>query len=88
MRHNPEYNDDVHQVVMTIESLRMGSGMTVDELCKKAYITVFTYYKWLEGRTSPRLETISAVAELFGCEIVLRKKVKKHAAESLQNVQR
>lgn len=81
MGRNLDYGEDIHPLIITLDALRIRNGMSIEELCKKAYISLSTYYKWLEGRTSPKLEHISAVADLFGCEIHIRRKAKEHATE-------
>lgn len=82
MRRNMKYSADIHPLVSGIEALRVRSGMTVSELCKKAFITINTYYKWIEGRTSPRLEHLAAVTDVLGREIGMRKKEEQNASQN------
>ena len=82
MGRNMKYSVDIHPLIRNIEALRVRSGMTVDELCKKAFISINTYYKWTEGRTSPRLEHLAAIADVLGCEIGMRKKGEQNASKN------
>ena len=82
MGRNMKYGVAIHPLVRGIEALRVRSGLTVGELCKKAFISITTYYKWTEGRTSPKLEHLAAVADVFGREIGMRKKVEQNASQN------
>lgn len=82
MERNKKCSLDIHPLLRGIEALRVRSGMTVDELCKKAFISINTYYKWTEGRTSPRLEHLAAVADVLGREISMRKKEERNSTQN------
>lgn len=68
---NTPVNTD-HQLALILERLdreRVNRGMKVSDLCRKAHITVYTYYHWLEGRTSPSVALLMIVLDKVGLRL-------------------
>ena len=61
------------QIAREIEAARYEAGMSVAELCRRAGVTYLSYWRAQDGQGS-HYDTINALAEAAGFEIVLREK--------------
>lgn len=61
-------------ILRRVELCRRAKGITVPELAKRAYISMYTYYHWIEGKTSPKLCHLRDVMRVLGMELIIRVK--------------
>ncbi len=60
-------------ILKIIDRYRRGICMSVPELCEKAHITTSSYYHWMEGKTSPTLDSLKTVLGAMGLELSVKK---------------
>ena len=61
------------EIAREIETARCAAGITTAELCRRAGVRYLSYWRAQDGQGS-HFDTINALAEAAGYEIVLRKK--------------
>lgn len=68
-----------------LKTIRKGYGLTQEELARKTGVS-FSFINGVEnGRTSIRLEVLSKVLELLGCEVAIIDKKTKKVIEVLRS---
>ena len=67
-------------IARQIEMARFEAGITTTALCKKAGVRYLSYWRAQDGQGS-HFDTINALAEAAGFEIVLRKKEAEDAPD-------
>ena len=59
----------MNAVKTNLKRLRLAKGMTQDELAEKLHVVRQTVSSWETGKTTPDVETLTAIAEALGAEI-------------------
>jgi len=59
----------MNAVKTNLKRLRLARGMTQDELAEKLHVVRQTVSSWETGKTTPDVETLTAIAEALGAEI-------------------
>lgn len=67
-----EYGPDVpHPVMVVLRGECAAQGMSMAELARLAGVGASTVSRAMSGRTSPTLETVDALAQVLGVELVV-----------------
>jgi hypothetical protein len=66
------------EIAWAIEAERQEMGISRFDLCRKAQITLQSFWKARTGRSGMQFYTINALVEAAGFELVIRKKEDAH----------
>ena len=47
-------------------------GITQVQLANKMYVSNVSINRWMKGKVSPKLDYIEEIADILGCDIVLK----------------
>lgn len=61
--------ESARKLIAEMEEVRKHKGISINALCKRADITVYTYYHWLEGKSNPSICNICVVLDVLGMKL-------------------
>lgn len=54
---------------ITLKALRVNAGLTQKQAASKVGVAPATLIRWEAGKTSPTVQQVADLAELYGCEL-------------------
>lgn len=56
-------------IIELLERVRSERRLSVQALCRKAHLSIYTYYHWIEGKTTPNIYNLSVILDALGLKL-------------------